>query len=188
MILLTPLLMGTWDRLYSSLPFEIIKVVAILVILIVSAHWVVPWVMYRVAQQKNRKSSSLPSPGSALPSRGSRTPPAFPTSLGAFMAGLIIGESDFSIDAVSNIIPFRDIFAAIFSISIGMLPDTSAILSEYTIVFSIIAIILVIKVLTGTFTAAILGMPARAASLWALRLPRSGVLLCAREKAASNPT
>ncbi|MGB7808411.1 cation:proton antiporter [Methanoregula sp.] len=174
MILLTPLLMGTSGPSYSSLPFEIIKVVAILVILIVSAHWVVPWVMYRVAQQKNRELFIFTIAGICFTVAWLTNAAGLSYSLGAFMAGLIIGESDFSIDAVSNIIPFRDIFAAIFFISIGMLLDTSVILSEYTIVFSIIAIILVIKVLTGTFTVAILGMPARVCVFVGLALAQIG--------------
>lgn len=174
MILLTPLLMGTSGPSYSSLPFEIVKVIGILAILIVSAHWVVPWVMYRVAQQKNRELFIFTIAGICFTVAWLTNAAGLSYSLGAFMAGLIIGESDFSIDAVSNIIPFRDIFAAIFFISIGMLLDTSVILSQYTIVFTLIAIILVIKVLTGMFAAAILGMPARVSIFVGLALAQIG--------------
>jgi CPA2 family monovalent cation:H+ antiporter-2 len=54
MILLTPIMVGS-SISTASIPLEIIKIVAILAILIVSAHWVVPWVMYRAARQKNRE-------------------------------------------------------------------------------------------------------------------------------------
>ena len=174
MILLTPLLMGTSGPSYGSLPFEVGKVILILAILIVSAHWVVPWVMYGVAKQKNRELFIFTVAGICFAVAWLTNAAGLSYSLGAFVAGLIIGKSDFSIDAVSNIIPFRDIFAAIFFISIGMLLDTSVILSQYTIVFSLIAIILVIKVLTGSLTAAILGMPARVSVFVGLALAQIG--------------
>jgi len=174
MLLLTPLLMGSGGISYGSLPLEIVKVIAILVILIVSAHWVVPWVMYHVAQQKNRELFVFTLAGICFTVAWLTNAAGLSYSLGAFMAGLIIGESEFSIDATSNIIPFRDVFAAIFFISIGMLLDISVIASQYTIVFSIIAIILAIKILTGTFSAAILGMPARVCVFVGLALAQIG--------------
>jgi len=174
MILLTPFLMGSSSISTASIPFEVIKVIAILAILIVSAHWVVPWVMYRVAQQKNRELFIFTVAGICFAVAWLTNAAGLSYSLGAFMAGLIIGESEFSIDAASTIIPFRDIFAAIFFISIGMLLDTSVILSQYTIVFSLIAIILVIKILTGSVTSALLGMPARVSVYVGLALAQIG--------------
>jgi CPA2 family monovalent cation:H+ antiporter-2 len=104
------------------------------------------------------------------------------------MAGLIIGESEFSIDAVSNIIPFRDVFAAIFFISIGMLLDTSAIIAQPSIVISLLVIILVAKVLTGSVASAILGMPIRVSIFVGLALAQIGEFsfVLAKSGAESN--
>jgi CPA2 family monovalent cation:H+ antiporter-2 len=173
MLLLTPVLMGS-SISTASLPFEIIKVIAILAILIVSAHWVVPWVMYRVARQKNRELFVFTIAGICFAVAWLTNAAGLSYSLGAFMAGLIIGESEFSIDAVSNIIPFRDVFAAIFFISIGMLLDTSVILSQLSIVITLLAIILVAKVLTGSVASAILGMPTRVSIFVGLALAQIG--------------
>jgi CPA2 family monovalent cation:H+ antiporter-2 len=82
-------------------------------------------------------------------------------TLGAFVAGLIIGESDYNIDALSHIIPFRDVFAAIFFLSIGMLLDTQMVLDNMYWVAFIVLVIIGVKILTGVFAAAVLGMPAR---------------------------
>ncbi|WP_292370245.1 cation:proton antiporter [Methanoregula sp. UBA64] len=173
MILLTPIMMGSTITT-ASIPFEIGKVVAILAVLIVSAHWVVPWVMYRVAKQKNRELFVFTIAGICFAVAWLTNAAGLSYSLGAFMAGLIIGESEFSIDAVSNIIPFRDVFAAIFFISIGMLLDTSAILAQPSIVISLLAIILVAKVLTGSVASAILGMPIRVSIFVGLALAQIG--------------
>lgn len=174
MLLLTPFLMGSSGISYGSIPLEITKVVVIIVILIVSGHWVVPWVMYRVAQQKNRELFVFTIAGICFTVAWLTNAAGLSYSLGAFMAGLIIGESEFSIDAVSNIIPFRDIFAAIFFMSIGMLLDTSILVSNYTFILSLVIMILVIKVLAGSFTAAILGMPARVSIFVGLALAQIG--------------
>ena len=173
MILLTPLLMGS-SISTASLPVEILKVVAIFAILIASAHWVVPWIMYRAAQQKNREIFVFTIAGICFAVAWLTNAAGLSYSLGAFMAGLIIGESEFSIDAVSNIIPFRDIFAAIFFISIGMLLNTSVILSQPSIVISLLILILVAKVLTGSVASAILGMPARVSIFVGLALAQIG--------------
>jgi CPA2 family monovalent cation:H+ antiporter-2 len=44
-------------------------------------------------------------------------------ALGAFLAGLIISESEYNHQALGNIIPFKDIFSSFFFVSIGMMLD-----------------------------------------------------------------
>ncbi|MDD1702369.1 MAG: cation:proton antiporter [Methanoregula sp.] len=174
MILITPFLIGSEGPSYASLPLQVVKVVGIFVILIVSAHWLVPWFMYRVAKQKSRELFIFSIAGICFAVAWLTNTAGLSYSLGAFVAGLIIGESDFSIDAVSNIIPFRDVFAAIFFVSIGMLLDTSVIVSHYDIVITLIVIIIGVKFLTGSFTAAILGLPARMVVFVGLALAQIG--------------
>lgn len=55
MILVTPLLIGTGSPPVSSLPLQVLKVAVILLIIVVSAHWLVPAFLYRVAKQRSRE-------------------------------------------------------------------------------------------------------------------------------------
>ncbi|MCX6700609.1 MAG: cation:proton antiporter [Methanomicrobiales archaeon] len=55
MILITPLLIGTGSPPVSSLPLQVLKVAVILLIIVVSAHWLVPAFLYRVAKQRSRE-------------------------------------------------------------------------------------------------------------------------------------
>lgn len=174
MILITPLLIGDTGISYESIPFQVTKVIVIFIVLIISAHWIIPKFMYRVAKQKNRELFIFTVAGICFTVAWLTNAAGLSYSLGAFIAGLIIGESDFNIDAVSNIIPFRDIFAAIFFVSIGMLLDTSVIINNYRIVFMLVAIILIVKVLTGSLVAAYLGLPARMAIFIGLALAQIG--------------
>ena len=53
-----------------------------------------------------------------------------PLALGAFIAGLVVSESEYNHQVVDEILPFRDVFSALFFVSIGMLFDASIVLSE----------------------------------------------------------
>ena len=47
-------------------------------------------------------------------------------ALGAFLAGMVVGRSDFSLRAASDALPMRDAFAVLFFVSVGMLLDPAA--------------------------------------------------------------
>jgi|WetSurMetagenome_2_1015567.scaffolds.fasta_scaffold06151_6 monovalent cation:H+ antiporter-2, CPA2 family len=174
MILITPFLIGSSGISYDSLPLQVAKVVGIFVILIVSARWGVPWFLYRMAKLRSRELFIFTVAGICFAVAWLTNAAGLSYSLGAFVAGLIIGESDYSIDAVSNIIPFRDVFAAIFFMSIGMLLDPTVILTRTEIVVTLLAIILIVKTVTGSLTAAFLGMPVRVAVFVGLALAQIG--------------
>jgi len=64
-------------------------------------------------------------------------------ALGAFLAGLIVSESDFSHQVLVDITPLRDSFATLFFVSIGMLLDLNLVLSQ---LFTIIALVLIVVI------------------------------------------
>lgn len=66
-------------------------------------------------------------------------------SLGAFLAGLIISESEYSHEAFGTIIPFRDLFTSFFFISIGLLVDVSFLLDHFALVFGFTCLIILLK-------------------------------------------
>ena len=77
-------------------------------------------------------------------------------ALGAFLAGLVVGQSEFSSRAASEALPMRDAFAVLFFVSIGMLFDPSYLLQSPAIVASTLAIILVGKPLAALFIVALM--------------------------------
>lgn len=71
-------------------------------------------------------------------------------SLGAFLAGLIISESEYSHEAFGTIIPFRDLFTSFFFISIGLLVDISFLIDNLFLILTITLFIILLKtLLTG---------------------------------------
>jgi monovalent cation:H+ antiporter-2, CPA2 family len=164
MILILPIFMGSSGPDLNALPLGIAKVAAILLLVVVLARWVIPGLLYRVASQKSRELFFITIAGICVIVAWLTNQAGLSFTLGAFVAGLIIGESDYNIDALSHIIPFRDVFASIFFLSIGMLLNTKSILADSAFIFLILLIVTLIigiKILTGAFAAATLGMPAR---------------------------
>ena len=164
MILITPIFMGSSGPDLNALPLGIAKVAGILLVVIVLARWVIPGLLYRVTLQRSRELFFITIAGICLIVAWLTNQAGLSFTLGAFVAGLIIGESDYNIDALSHIIPFRDVFASIFFLSIGMLLNTRSILGDTAFILLILLIVFLIigiKILTGAFAAAALGMPAR---------------------------
>jgi CPA2 family monovalent cation:H+ antiporter-2 len=161
MILITPLLIGTGGPSLGSLPLQLLKVVIILLIIVVAAHWLVPAFLYRVAKQRSRELFFITIAGICLIVAWLTNAAGLSMTLGAFVAGLIIGESDYSIDALANIMPFRDVFAAIFFISIGMLLDTRVVMANVPVVTIVVLTIIGVKFLTGSLSTFALGLPPR---------------------------
>ena len=161
MILITPLLVGSGGPDFEHLPLQMGKVAGLLIIIIIMAKWIIPAFLFRVVRLRNRELFFITIAGICVLIAWLTSEAGLSVTLGAFVAGLIIGESDYNIDALSHIIPFRDVFAAIFFLSIGMLLDTRMVLDNMYWVAFIVLVIIGIKILTGVFAAAVLGMPAR---------------------------
>ena len=161
MILITPLLVGSGGPDVEHLPLQMGKVTGLLIIIIIMAKWVIPAFLFRVVRLRNRELFFITIAGICVLIAWLTSEAGLSVTLGAFVAGLIIGESDYNIDALSHIIPFRDVFAAIFFLSIGMLLDTRMVFDNMYWVAFIVLIIIGFKILTGAFAAAVLGMPAR---------------------------
>ncbi|MFA4823578.1 MAG: cation:proton antiporter [Methanoregula sp.] len=174
MILITPLLVGSSGPDLDRLPYQIGKVAGLLLVIIILAKWIIPAFLYRVARQKNRELFFITIAGTCLVIGWLTNEAGLSVTLGAFVAGLIIGESDYNIDALSHIIPFRDVFAAIFFLSIGMLLNTRTVFADLNWIILIVIIILSVKILTGVFSAAVLGLPARVCIFTGLALCQIG--------------
>ncbi len=86
-------------------------------------------------------------------------------ALGAFVAGIIVSESDLSHQAAGEIIPFRDLFAVLFFVSVGMLLDPSAILRDWPALLALLAVAMLVKAGAASILGRVLGLPLRSAVL-----------------------
>jgi len=95
-------------------------------------------------------------------------------ALGAFIAGLAISESEYSHQALGDIIPFRDAFISLFFISVGMLLDPMVILRHPLLIVSLVITILLVKILITTGAAMSLGLSMRISLITGLCLAQIG--------------
>ncbi|MFH0751648.1 MAG: cation:proton antiporter family protein, partial [Chloroflexota bacterium] len=95
-------------------------------------------------------------------------------ALGAFVAGLLIAESELSYQAVAEIVPFRDLFAVLFFVAVGMLVDPASIAAQAGPVLVFVVVAVVAKGLLAIGLARLFGLPARSAVLLGATLSQVG--------------
>jgi len=82
-------------------------------------------------------------------------------ALGAFLAGMIVGQSEFSFRAASDALPMRDAFAVLFFVSVGMLFDPAALMKSPLLLAATLAIVLIGKPIAAFLIVALLGYPSK---------------------------
>ncbi len=93
---------------------------------------------------------------------------------GAFIAGILISESEYSHQVVAEVSPLRDVFNSFFFISIGMLLDREVLHSAWPAVVAVVVGIVGLKAVIGIATAAVAGFAQRVGVLAALALAQIG--------------
>jgi CPA2 family monovalent cation:H+ antiporter-2 len=130
---------------------------------LLSARWVVPGLLHLVVRTRSRElfitTIILLCLGIAyLTSRFGLS-----LALGAFLAGLVISESEYAHQATADILPFKDSFIGMFFVSVGMLMDVSYMFGNFMTISAAISFIFVLKVFTGLSAALTIGSPMRTA-------------------------
>jgi CPA2 family monovalent cation:H+ antiporter-2 len=95
-------------------------------------------------------------------------------ALGAFVAGIIVSESDLAHQAAGEIIPFRDLFAVLFFVSVGMLLDPAAIVNEWPALLAMLTVTVLAKGVVAAVASRLLGLPLRSALLLGAIIAQEG--------------
>ncbi|ARR57025.1 Kef family K(+) transporter [Rhizorhabdus wittichii DC-6] len=140
------------------------KVALFLVLVLVVGTRAVPWVLERVARTGSRELFTLSVLATALGiAYGSAVLFGVSFALGAFFAGVVLSESDFSHQAAADSLPLQDAFAVLFFVSVGMLFDPAVLLRDPLAVVAVLAIILIGKSVAAFGIVLAFGYPARTA-------------------------
>ena len=174
MMLLVPLLSGASEDIGLSFLMLLAKGVIIIALVIASAKWVVPHVLYQIARTGNRELFLLSIVLICTVVAWLTAQAGLSLALGAFLAGLIVSETEYSHQALGNILPFRDVFASFFFISIGMLLDVEFLLKNPGIISLLTLGVLLIKAIIAGSAALCLKFPLRTAILTGLALCQVG--------------
>ena len=174
MILVTPLLAGATGDAGESVLVLIVKGIGIIGLVIVSAKWIVPQVLYQIARTRSQELFLLSIVVICLAVAWITSSAGLSLALGAFLAGLIISESEYGHQALGSILPFRDVFTSFFFVSIGMLLDVGFLFRHPGTIALIALGILVLKSIIAGFATVLLGFPLRTSILVGLALSQVG--------------
>ena len=95
-------------------------------------------------------------------------------ALGAFLGGMVVGKTRVSHQAGADLLPFKDAFAVLFFLSVGMLLDPAFLVSEPLLIALAVLIVLVVKPLTAMFIVSVLGYSARTGLVVGISLAQVG--------------
>ena len=174
MMLFTPLLTGEGANLGQSLGFLALKGIGVFALVAVSARWIVPGLLYQIARSRSRELFLLSVLVMCFGVAWLTYLAGLSLALGAFLAGLIISESEYGYHALGNIVPFRDVFTSLFFVSIGMLLDLGFLIEQPDQVGLIVAAVITSKTLIATLAVLLLGFPLRTAIIVGLTLCQVG--------------
>lgn len=174
MMLSIPVLAGVGNEFDLSHIYPLLYGILILVAMAVGAFYAVPWLLYFVTRTRNRELFLVSVLTICFAVAWITSYIGLSLSLGAFLAGLIVSESEYSDEAVGHILPFQEIFTSFFFVSMGMLLDVSFVIQQPYLVVAIAMLVLISKALIAGSCALILGMPMRSAILGGIALSQVG--------------
>jgi monovalent cation:H+ antiporter-2, CPA2 family len=133
---------ATSTPLWQTISFTLLQVTGFIVLMLVVGKRLLPWILWHVAKTGSRELFTLSVISAAIGiAYGAAILFSVSFALGAFFAGMVMRESEFSHRAAEESLPLRDAFAVLFFVSVGMLFEPSILLSKPLSVLAVVAII-----------------------------------------------
>ncbi len=179
-LVLLPILFGpAASQTSSNLPFAVgiatLKLGIFVGFTLIAGGWLIPKLLNYVADTRSRELFTLSVLAIALGiALGSAYFFNVSMALGAFLAGMVVGQSDFSARAGAEALPLRDAFAVMFFLSVGMLFDPSRALESPFLIVATLLIVMVGKPLAAIVIVAALGYSSKVGLGVALALAQIG--------------
>ncbi|NJD57426.1 MAG: hypothetical protein FIA94_13625 [Nitrospirae bacterium] len=173
LMLLIPVLSGG-NVMATDIAMKMGMAVLIISVVLVSARWLVPGLLHQVVHTRSRElfiiTIIMLCMGTALLTARF----GLSLALGAFLAGLVISESEYAHQATTDILPFKDSFIGLFFVSVGMLMDIGYTAANWQKVTAAVAASFTLKIITGTAAPLLIGTPLRASIHAGLGLAQTG--------------
>lgn len=174
MMLLLPLLANPANSVRPEVLLPLAKSVVLVGALMAAAWYVVPQLLEQIVRSRSRELFLLTIIVLCLGIAWLTSLSGLSLALGAFIAGLVISESEYSHQAMAEVLPFRDSFNSLFFVSIGMLMDARVLASHPVLVITLILAVLVGKFVMGAIPVVASGYPLRAGILAGISLAQVG--------------
>src|SRR5438094_497833 len=174
MTVLIPALASPGGDRAAALGQALLEAVVLLGPLLWLARRAVPLLLAKVAHTRNMELFLLVALAVAIGTAALTAGLGLSIALGAFLAGLVISESEFAHEALARVLPVRDIFVAIFFVSIGTLIRPASLLAEWPAVLALVLLVIAGKFAVWTLVVRAAGYPVATARNAALGLTQIG--------------
>jgi CPA2 family monovalent cation:H+ antiporter-2 len=163
----------TLSRL-PELGASLLKAASYLILVLVLAKSWIPWVLRKVAASGSKELFALTILAVIFAAALGTQAIGFSLAIGAFIAGLIVSESEFSHEVLAEVAPLRDVFAIVFFVSLGMLVNLQLFVRYLVPIIACVVLIIIGKLLVGGGVALGFGYRMRSALLIGLGLTQVG--------------
>src|SRR6476646_2860669 len=174
MMLLMPILAGKSEGSGLAILLTLGESVLAVLLVIAASWYVIPKLLGYIVRSRSRELFLLTIIVSCLGIAWLTSLGGLSLALGAFIAGLVISESEYSHQAIAEVLPFRDSFTSLFFVSIGILMDWRVLLTHPLPVFGLLVAILLVKFLSGAGAVLLTGVPPRSAVMVGVALAQVG--------------
>ncbi|HET7237949.1 MAG TPA: cation:proton antiporter, partial [Terrimicrobiaceae bacterium] len=158
-----------------TLVWALAKLTALVGFALIAGQRIIPWFLGYVARTGARDLFTLAVLVLALGiAVGSAKLFGASMALGAFLAGMIVGQSEFSARSASDALPMRDAFAVLFSVSVGMLFDPTKVADGWPLILATLGIVIIGKPLAALVVVLLFRRPLRSALSIAVALAQIG--------------
>ena len=137
---------STSTPLWQTISFTLLQVTFFIVLMLVVGKRLLPWMLWHVAKTGSRELFTLAVISAAIGiAFGAAHLFSVSFALGAFFAGMVMRESEFSHRAAQESLPLRDAFAVLFFVSVGMLFEPAILVEQPLSVVAVVAVIILGK-------------------------------------------
>lgn len=174
LMLLTPVLSGKEATSAVAILLVLGKVALTVTLIFSLSRLVVPRLLFEVVKMRSPEVFIISIILICLGTAWATSQIGLSLALGAFLAGMVIAESEYSHQVLTNILPLRDGFISLFFISVGMLMDVRTLLNHPLEVAGTLSAILIVKTVVVVGSVLVLGYPLRVAVLVGCALAQVG--------------
>ena len=174
LILLLPVLAGMGSADMGAVGMEFLRGLLIMTVLVVGGRFVVRRTLDRIVLFRDRDLFTLCVGFFGIGTAVVTASAGFSIAIGAFIAGLIISESEYGLQALSDVLPFRALFSGIFFISIGMLLDVSVLMTQLEVLLPMLTGLIALKILLVVVSVLAVGASLSTALISGLSLAQIG--------------
>jgi monovalent cation:H+ antiporter-2, CPA2 family len=174
MMLLVPVLSGKEGSSAAKIFLTLASAFAAIAVIILTARKIIPYLLHHIVRLRSSEAFIIFIVLTSLGTSWLTAQFGLSLALGAFIAGLVLSESEYSHQIVADILPFRDVFNSVFFISIGMLLSVGFLITNLGTVAAWVAGLIIGKAIIVVLAVRLLGNSLRVSVITAMGLAQVG--------------